>query len=125
MAVVAETRDRAIMNFLAQAGGADAMRIATIAAVEAGIQVCASVHDAFWIMAPSGEIDAAIATMTAIMVAAGAAVTGGLPITVTVEEIVHWPMSLGDKRRAEGRAPAMWVEVCDLLGSGQLQRVGA
>ena len=35
------------MNFPMQAGGAEMMRIAAIAATEAGIEVCCPVHDAF------------------------------------------------------------------------------
>ena len=44
------------------------MRIASIAAAEAGIQVCCSVHDSFWILAPLDALDATIAQMTDIMV---------------------------------------------------------
>ena len=101
------------------------MRIATIAAMEAGIQVCASVHDAFWIMAPSSEIGREIERMRDIMVRAGAAVTGGLPISVTVEEVVHWPQNLGDKRRVKSKGPNMWVEVHDLLDSGSVATGGS
>ena len=114
------------MNFPAQAGGADAMRIATIAATEAGIEVCASVHDAFWIMAPSAGIDDAIATMRDIMMRAGTAVTGGLEVSVTVEAVVHWPNCLGDTwRRPGANGPPMWAEVWDLLSSNQLLQAGA
>ena len=43
---------RALMNFPMQANGAEMMRVAAIAATEAGIEVCAPVHDAFLIQAP-------------------------------------------------------------------------
>src|SRR5262249_15834900 len=115
MAVIAGTKTRALMNYPAQAGGADAMRIATIAAVEAGIQVCCSVHDAFWIMALTSEIDDAITTMADIMVRAGAAVSGGLPIPVTVEDVVHGPQNLGEVRRSKAKGPDMWSEVWALI----------
>ncbi len=115
MAVIAGTKTRSLMNYMAQAGGADAMRIATIAGIEAGIQICASVHDSFVIMAPTPEIDNAIETMRDIMVRAGAAVSGGLPIPVTVEDVVHWPQSLGEVRRAKASGPDMWSEVWGLI----------
>ena len=57
MAVIAETKTRTLMNYMAQASGADCMRIASIAAAEAGIRVCCSVHDSFWILAPLDELD--------------------------------------------------------------------
>ena len=44
------TRDanpRSLMNWRMQSGGAEMMRIAAIAATEAGIEVCCPVHDAF------------------------------------------------------------------------------
>jgi hypothetical protein len=40
------------MNWPMQANGAEMMRIAAMAATEAGIEVCAPVHDAFLIAAP-------------------------------------------------------------------------
>jgi hypothetical protein len=42
---------RSIANFPLQANGAEMMRIAAIAATEAGIEVCAPIHDAFLIAA--------------------------------------------------------------------------
>jgi DNA polymerase I len=62
MAVHAGTTKRTLMNYMQQAGGADMMRLATIAGYEAGIKIIAPVHDAFWIMAPLPEFDDAIAT---------------------------------------------------------------
>ena len=124
MAVIAGTADRALMNFPAQAGGADAMRIATIAATEAGIglrQRARRVLD----LAPRG-IDDAIATMRDIMMRAGTAVTGGLQVSVTVEAVAHWPNRLGDTwRRPGANGPPMWAEVWDLLSSNQLLQAGA
>jgi DNA polymerase-1 len=98
------------------------MQIVAIAATEAGIQVCAPVHDAFWIMAPLDELDTAIARMKEIMIQASVAVTGGLPAGVTVEYVVRWPQCLGDVRKPEDRGQAMWNEVKDLLRDGRLQR---
>ena len=51
---IVTSRDKAtsLMNFPMQANGAEMMRVAAIAATEAGIEVCAPVHDAFLIVAP-------------------------------------------------------------------------
>ena len=61
--------------------------------------------------------------MTDIMLRAGAAVTGGLPIGVEVKAVVRWPQSLGDLR--EDKDQRMWAEVRELMDSGRLQRAGA
>ena len=42
-----DANPRSLMNFPMQANGAEMMRIAAIAATEAGIEACAPVHDAF------------------------------------------------------------------------------
>ena len=77
MVVTGNTKTRTLMNFMAQSGGADMMRIASIAATEAGIQVAGPVHDAFWIIVPLEEIDTTLSHMREIMRKAGLAVTGG------------------------------------------------
>jgi DNA polymerase I len=123
-AVVGGASNRALMNYPAQAGGADAMRIAAIAATEAGIHVACPIHDAFWIMAPLSELDDAIERMQRIMIAAGTAVTGGLPIGVTVEHVVRWPHSLGDVRNPRDRGHAMWMEIKGLLPNLQRRTGG-
>jgi len=121
MAVDGKTTDRTLMNFPAQAGGADVMRIAAIAATEAGIKVCCSVHDAFWILAPLEDVVRATDTMREIMRAAGAAVTGGLPIEVEVKTEVRAARNLGDCWARHERGYAMWHEVTELL-AGKLRR---
>jgi hypothetical protein len=120
MAVHEETKTRTLLNYPAQANGAECMRIAAIAAHEAGIQVCAPAHDAFWIMAPLAELDETIAAMTEIMLKAGRAVAG-ITIPVDVSYVVKWPQCLGDVRKGKDKGHAMWVEVQELIGSGDLQ----
>jgi hypothetical protein len=55
MVVDRKTKPRTLMNFIAQASAGDAMRLAAIEAAETGIQVCCSVHDAFWVLCPIEE----------------------------------------------------------------------
>jgi DNA polymerase-1 len=122
MAVHAETKRRTVLNFPAQASGADCMRLAAIAAVEAGIRICAVVHDAFWITAPLPDLDDAIVTMTRIMIRAGNVITGGLDIPLGVKAVVRYPQCLGDVRKPDAKGQAMWTEIKDLVHGGGLQR---
>jgi hypothetical protein len=104
-----EPNARSLMNWPMQAAGAEMMRIAAIAATEAGIEVCAPVHDAFLIAAPLERLDADVLTMRALMSRAGRAVTGGLDVR-TEAEVVRWPDRFMDPRGA-----AMWRRVVGML----------
>src|SRR5262249_14160042 len=117
MAVHAETKRRALLNYPAQANGEDCMRGAAIAAYEMGIRIAAPAHDAFWIMAPLSELADTIAAMTEIMIAADRAVAGvNIPVEVAAE--VRWPHCLGDVRKDKAKGQAMWNEIQALLDSG-------
>ena len=96
---------RQLMNWPMQANGAEMMRIAAIAATEAGIQVCAPVHDAFLICAPLEQLDGKIAEMRSIMLKAGRAVLGGIEVRTDVN-VVKWP-----DRYQEDAGIAMWETV--------------
>jgi hypothetical protein len=124
MAVHAGTPKRTLMNFMQQAAGADCMRLAAIAGHEAGIRICAVVHDAFWITAPLGELDDAIETMRRFMVRASAVVTGGLEIPVKVSARVRWPQCLGDVREAGAKGQGIWAEIAGLVRGDALRRAG-
>ena len=118
------TKTRTLLNYPAQANGAECMRIAAIAAYEAGIRICAPAHDAFWIMAPLAELDDTIAAMTEIMLKAGRAVAG-ITIPVDVSAEVRWPQCLGDVRKPKDKGHAMWIEMQALIDSGALQAMEA
>ena len=81
-------------------------------------------HDAFWILAHRNETDRTIKRMREIMVQAGTAVTGGLPIRVSVSAVVPWPMCLGDVRKPKDKGAAMWAEVWGLIQGGLQQARG-
>lgn len=104
-----EPNARSLMNFPMQANGAEMLRIAAIAGTEAGIEVCAPIHDAFLIAAPLDRLDEDVANLREIMAKAGAAVTGGLKIR-TDAEVVKWP-----NRYTDERGKAMWERVVGLL----------
>jgi DNA polymerase-1 len=99
-----------LMNWPMQAAGGDMMRIAAIAAAEAGIAVHAVVHDAFLIGGPADRLERDGAMMHEIMIAAGRAVTGGLEVRVDVSPATVWPDRYADKDGAE-----MWGLVSGLL----------
>jgi hypothetical protein len=86
---------RTMMNFPAQAHGADWMRVVMIAATEAGILVCASAHDGFLITAPVERLEADIECMTLIMQAASEALFG-IPMFVDCDKHARavWPNRL-------------------------------
>ena len=104
-----EPNPRSLMNWPVQSAGAEMMRIAAIATTEAGLEVCAPVHDAFLIAAPHERLDGDVATMRALMSRAGRAVTGGLDVR-TDAEVIRWPARFMDPRGA-----AMWRRVLGML----------
>ena len=106
-----DANPRSLMNWPMQSHGAEMLRIAAIAATEAGIEVCAPVHDAFLIAAPLERLEDDITAMRDMMKKAGRAVTGGLDIR-TDAEIVRWPDRYMDERGRE-----MWQKVMSLLST--------
>ena len=113
---------RSLLNFPMQANGAEMMRLACCMAVEAGIEVCAPVHDAFLICAPLDQIDARVAEMKFIMEEASRIVLDGFTIKADCPEfdgngkllefpqIVRYPNRYMIKRGAK-----MWKTVMEIL----------
>ena len=54
---------------------------------------------------------------------AGLAVTDGLPVGITKEHVVCYPQCLGDVRRPTDKGQAMWLEIQQLIESGNLKEV--
>jgi hypothetical protein len=106
--VMQDTKATSLMNFPMQANGAEMMRAAAIAATEAGISVCAPVHDAFLISAPLSILDEHVARMRSIMARAGKAVTGGVPIR-TEASVYRYP-----ERFSHPKSEAMWQTITSL-----------
>jgi hypothetical protein len=91
---------RTVMNHPAQSAGSDMMRMAAIAAVEAGIEVCAPVHDAFLIAAPADRLDHDIEAMVAIMQRAGERVAG-IPVRAACASVARYPERFVPERGQE------------------------
>jgi DNA polymerase I len=104
-----EPNARSLMNFPMQGNGSEMLRIAAIAATEAGIEVCAPIHDAFLIASPLDRLNDDVAKMREFMAKSGEAVTGGLRIR-TDAEVVKFP-----NRYSDERGKAMWGRVIGLL----------
>ena len=104
-----ESNPRSLANFPMQANGAEMMRLACSMATEAGIQVCAPVHDAFLIEGPVEKIDQIVRQTQAIMAEASRIVLDGFELE-TDAEIIRWPVRYMDEKR--GRR--MWERVLKL-----------
>jgi len=100
---------RSVRNFPMQANGAEMLRLACIHLTEAGIRVCAPVHDAVLIEAPLDEIDDTIELARNLMAQASREVLDGFELNTDVE-IVRYPDRYMDKRGAK-----MWDTVQEII----------
>ena len=101
--------DRSLRNFTMQANGAEILRLACIFATEAGVKVCAPVHDALLIEAPIERLDEDIRITQDFMQKAGEIVLGGFKLRSDVD-VVRWPDRYMDERGID-----MWKLVSRLL----------
>jgi DNA polymerase I-like protein with 3'-5' exonuclease and polymerase domains len=106
-----EASSNSSRNFPMQAGGAEMLRLACCLASEAGVMVCAPVHDALLIEAADDEIDGAVDTTRKAMAQASRIVLDGTEIP-TDAKIVRWPDRYADPRGAD-----MWQRVMTLLAA--------
>jgi len=111
------TRATSLLNHPMQAHGAEMLRLACCFLVEAGIELCAPVHDAVLIEACVDEIDLVVVHAQQLMQKAARIVTGGLPIG-TDAHVVRWPDRYADERGVE-----MWARVMALLERTELSNV--
>lgn len=90
---------RTIRNFPVQANGAEILRQAICLTTEAGISVCAQVHDAILIESDADSIGDVVHTARKMMAQASAVILGGTEID-TDAQIIAWPNRyLPDKGR--------------------------
>jgi DNA polymerase-1 len=101
---------RSFANFPCQAHGAEMLRLACCMLVEAGVGLCAPIHDAVLIEAPAETIDAEVGRAREIMGEASRIVLGGFEIGTDCT-IVRHPDRYGD----EG-GEAFWNTVMRLAG---------
>lgn len=89
-----DTKFASLRNFPCQANGAEMMRLASIYATEAGVEVCAPVHDAFLIEAPVDRIEAQVEFLRSCMNRASADVLNGFVLGTDVD-IIRSPDRFG------------------------------
>jgi hypothetical protein len=103
------TNPRSLRNFPMQANGAEILRLACCYATEAGIQVCAPVHDALLVGGPAGRIEEVVRATQAFMRRASADVLGGFELESDAKIVCH------PERYMDERGRAMWTTVMRLL----------
>jgi hypothetical protein len=113
----ANINPRSFRNFPVQANGADMLRLACSLCTEAGLQVCAPVHDAILIEASLDTIDAAVQQAEALMREASAVILPGFPLR-TEATIVRYPDRYMDPRGAH-----MWEIVQHILQEAMAEEV--
>ena len=93
-----------------QSNGAEMMRLACCGGTEAGLKICAPIHDALLLEAPSDQIDDHILQLTGIMQRASELALGdGRTCGIDVD-VVHYPGRYSDER-----GKVMWDRVMSLL----------
>jgi DNA polymerase-1 len=114
-----QANPRSLRNFPAQSHGAEMLRLACCLATEAGLEVCAPVHDALLLAATLDRLDEDVARLRACMAEASRIVLAGFEIKTDVK-LIRWPDRYADERGAE-----MWRRVLRLLGEAEGAREAA
>jgi DNA polymerase I len=114
--VGADVNPRSLRNFPMQANGAEMLRLACCLTTEAGIEVCAPVHDAVLICAPLDRLEHDIAITRAAMAEASRIVLAGFELRTDVH-VVRYPDQYQDRRGA-----VMWNRVMKLVGNLQADK---
>ena len=109
-----ETNPRSLANFPMQANGAEILRLTCCYLVEAGIRVCAPVHDAVLIEVPIKETEKRVSRAQQPMARASRDVLSGFELGTDVE-IFKYPDRYSDGESGQ----AFWeVVMAELVGLG-------
>ena len=100
---------RSLRNFPMQGNGAEMLRIACIFLTEAGISVCAPVHDALLIELPMVDVESGLAQAQGLMRLASRAVLGDFELGSDAK-VVCYP-----DRYMDERGQVMWDTVMGLI----------
>ena len=111
--------DKSVANHPIQGGGNEMLRLACCMLTEAGIKVCAPIHDAVLIEAPLSTLDETVTQAEFIMEEASRIVLGGFTIKSDTENGKHvyeYP-----NRYMDGSGLAMWKVVMGELEKAQFE----
>jgi DNA polymerase I-like protein with 3'-5' exonuclease and polymerase domains len=100
---------RSLRNFPMQANGAEMLRLACIYLTEAGIRVCAPVHDALLIESPLDSVSTTVNEAQKLMADASASVLNGFRLNSDAK-IIQYP-----DRFMDVRGELMWSKVMGLI----------
>lgn len=107
--IEAAANERSLRNFPMQANGAEMLRLACCVGTEAGIRVCAPIHDAVLIEAPVQLLERAIDDMQAAMSEASKLVLDGFELGTDVSRFEY------PDRYQDERGKPMWNQVMGIL----------
>ena len=111
-----QVNPRFLRNFPMQGNGAEMLRLACCLMVEAGITICAPVHDAVLIEAPSEKLAQTIVQAQSLMSEASAIVLDGFRLRTDVERFDY------PNRYCDARGETMWRTVNQLLHPSAAQQ---
>jgi DNA polymerase-1 len=104
-----KANDRSLRNFPMQANGAEMLRLACCLMVEAGIEVCAPVHDAILIVAQKSEVERTVKKAKQLMEDASAIILDGFRLR-SDEKVIAYP-----DRYMDERGEKMWNTVWEIV----------
>jgi hypothetical protein len=107
--VAPNANPRSLRNFPMQATGAEMLRLACCLVTEAGVTVCAPVHDALLVEAPSEQVHDVVARTVEMMRKASAVTLGGFEIRVDAKVVKH------PERFRDDRGRRTWETVLGIL----------
>ena len=107
--VKGQVNARSLRNFPMQGNGAEMLRIACIFLTEAGVRVCAPVHDALLIELPIDELESGLAKAQGLMRLASRAVLGDFELGSDAKVVCH------PDRYMDERGQVMWDTVRGLI----------
>jgi DNA polymerase-1 len=105
---------RSIRNWVAQAHGAETLRLACILAIKYGIRVCCPVHDALVAECRTEDLKSTVKALQAAMAEASRIVLGGFTLRSEVKTI-SYPSRFEDPRGAD-----MWNTIWDLIEDSEV-----
>ena len=107
--VKGQVNARSLRNFPMQGNGAEMLRIACIFLTEAGVRVCAPVHDALLVELPIDELESGLDKAQGLMRLASRAVLGDFELGSDAKVVCH------PDRYMDERGQVMWDTVRGLI----------